>query len=384
MTGRQVLTRLRSMRNRTTVINIVLAVLLAAGIVAAYFMVTGGQSEANAGTGNVRTVAVSVGTVTATVATDGTIESAATMAADFATAGTVNAINVKIGDLVTAGQVLATVDPTDVKAELDAAKRNLNSAEDALDRATGDAVNNAKNQVDQAETTVAAAQRKVDGTQLKAPMAGTVVALNGTVGGKSTATGSASSGTANFLQIADLTKLQVKATLPEADATRIKPGQVGAVTWNALSSARAKATVTTLSPTPSSGNVITYPLTATLDTVPEGARLGQSVRLTITVDEVADAINVPTAAVTSVAGRNIVTVVANGKQEVRAVQIGLKGDSATVILEGLQAGEQVVLATVSSSTTGGGFQLPGGQLPGGQLPGGQVPGGGTRGGGGNR
>jgi macrolide-specific efflux system membrane fusion protein len=135
--------------------------------------------------------------------------------------------------------------------------------------------------------------------------------------------------------------------------------------------------------------VITYPLTATLDTVPEGARLGQSVRLTITVDEVRDAINVPTAAVTSVAGRNIVTVVVNGKQEIRAVQIGLKGDSATVILSGVQVGEQVVLATVSG-TTGGGFQLPGGgqlpggQLPGGQVPGGQIPGGGTRPGGGAR
>jgi macrolide-specific efflux system membrane fusion protein len=220
-------------------------------------------------------------------------------------------------------------------------------------------------------------------------MAGTVVALNGTVGGKSSATGSSAGASTNFLQIADLTKLQVKATLPEADATRIKAGQVGAVTWNALSSARANATVTALSPTPSSGNVITYPLTATLDTVPEGARLGQSVRLTITVDEVRDAINVPTAAVTSVAGRNIVTVVVNGKQEIRAVQIGLKGDSATVILSGVQVGEQVVLATVSG-TTGGGFQLPGGgqlpggQLPGGQVPGGQIPGGGTRPGGGAR
>ncbi len=379
------LSRLRAVRlprSRTAVINITLAVLLLAGIVAAYFMVTGGGSQANAGTSEVRTVAVSMGTVTATVATDGTVESSATMAADFVTAGTVNAINVKIGDLVAAGQVLATVDATDVNAELDAAKRNLNSAEDALDRATGDAVSGAKNQVDQAKTAVSAAQRKVDGTQLKAPMAGTVVALNGTIGGRSTATAASGQGTTSFLQIADLTKLQIKATLPEADATRIKVGQVGAVTWNALSSARATATVAALSPTPSSGNVITYPLTATLDTVPEGARLGQSVRLTITVDEVRDAITVPSAAVTSVAGRNVVTVVANGKQEIRSVQIGLKGDSATVVLQGLQVGEQVVLATVTG-TTGGGFQLPGG----GQLPGGQLPGGGgvgTRPGGGAR
>ena len=54
--------------------------------------------------------------------------------------------------------------------------------------------------------------------------------------------------------------------------------------------------------------------------------------------------------VDATAGGGMVTVVANGKQESRLVQIGLKGDSFTVVTSGLSVGEQVVLAT---ATTGG-------------------------------
>jgi len=364
--------RMRFWLRRTYVLNAVLGLLLVAGAVTSYLLLTGNK-PATATT--LRTVAVAQGRVTATVSADGSVESANSMTADFATPGQVTDIKVKVGDLVALGQTLATVDATDVQADLSAAKRNRTSAADALDRAEAggntDAIANAQNQLDQANANVAAAQRKVDGTVLKAPMAGTVVAVNGAIGGSSNVQ-------SGFFQLADLTHLQIKASVPEADATRLKVGQTASITWNALTDARVTGKVSAISPTAAAGNnTVQYPITVSLDSAPEGAKLGQSVKVTVTVGEVPDAIYVPAAAVRTAGNRTTVIVVKDGKQETRAVQIGLKGDSFTEITSGVVVGEQVLLATVSSNTNTNQnpFGVPGG--------GGQFPGGGT-GRGGNR
>ncbi|GAA1659314.1 macrolide transporter subunit MacA [Saccharothrix algeriensis] len=373
---------------RTALLNSALGVLLAGGGTWAYFMISGDAEPAQGST--VRTVAVAQGTVTATVTADGTIESANTMSADFTTGGTVTAIKVKVGDKVKKGAVLATVDATEVNESLDTAERNLDAARDALDRAEdgGDdsTVANAENQVDQAESAVAAAKRAVNGTVLKAPMAGTVVAISGAVGGSSGGSSgggngsSSSSSSSGFIQLADLTKLQVAAGVAEADATRLKTGQNATVAWNALTGATATGKVSAISPTASDGNTVTYPIEVLLDSIPEGVRLGQTVSLTVTVDEVADAVYVPAAAVRTAGGRTTVTVVKEGVQETRSVEIGLKGDAYTVIVSGVEVGEQVVLATVTGGTNNQ-QQFPGG--PGG-LTGGGFGGGGFGGNGGNR
>jgi macrolide-specific efflux system membrane fusion protein len=362
------------MQRRTLLVNGGLGALLATGGTTGYLMLKGDQQPAAAGTQ--RTVAVQQGTVTATVTADGSVKAVNTMAASFATAGTITEIKVKVGDVVAAGAILATVDATDANADLTTAKRNRTSAKDQLARANAavpvneDNVRNAQNQVDSAETSVKSAQRKVDGTVLKAPMAGTIIAINAAVG--------AQSGTSAFAQISDLNALQIEASVPEADAARLKPEQVAAVAWNALAGVTATGKVTAISPTAATGNTVSYPIYISLDKNPDGVRLGQSVRITVTVDKAENVLFLPTAAVRSAGNRNSVTVVTNGVQETRTVQIGLKGDTSTVITEGLTLGEQVVLAT-ASTTTGTNqqqFQLPGGQVPGGGT--GTRPGGGTR------
>ncbi|MDI1461787.1 efflux RND transporter periplasmic adaptor subunit [Catellatospora sp. KI3] len=372
---------------RTALLNSALVLVLVGGGVWAYFMINGDGTPAAATT--VRTVAVAQGKVTATVTADGTVASANTMSADFTTAGTVTAIKVKVGDRVAKGATLATVDATEVTENLATARRNRSAAAEALDRAEdgGDdsSIANAENQLDQADAAVKSAQRAVDGTVLKAPMAGTVVAISGAVGGSSGGSGggsgSSSGSSSGFVQLADLTKLKVSASVAEADATRLKLDQAATVAWNALSGVTATGRVTAISPTASSGNTVAYPIEVALDSIPEGTRLGQTVSLTVTVDEVDGAVYVPAAAVKTAGGRTTVTVVANGVQETRAVQIGLKGDSYTVIVSGLEVGEQVVLATVTSTTNN--QQFPGGG-PGGFTGGGFGGGPGTGGTGTNR
>jgi len=92
-----------------------------------------------------------------------------------------------------------------------------------------------------------------------------------------------------------------------------------------------------------------------------------------------EGVNVPTSAISG----GSVTVVQNGKQVRRRVVTGLAGNSSTIILSGLHAGEKIALpiatSTTSSSKTGasGRSGFGGGGLGGGGLGGGGLGGGGA-------
>ncbi|BCB80948.1 HlyD family efflux transporter periplasmic adaptor subunit [Phytohabitans flavus] len=380
-------------------VNVVLALAVAGAATWAYTSFASAEA-AETGGGSSRTVPVTQGTVTATVSASGTVQSASTASASFETSGTVTEIHVQVGDKVTKGQVLAKVDDKAAQRQLDAAEANLDAAQAALDRAeeADSDTSEAEAQVDQAELDVSEAEDGVAGTTLKAPMAGTVTAVSGTVGSSASGSGSSDGGSgpgggssggsdsdsssSGFIQIEDLTRLEVSASVAEADATKLKTGQAGTVTWNALPGAEAAAKLAAVDPNATSeNNVVTYGVTFTLDELPDGVRAGQSVEVSVTVGQADNVVYVNSAALTSVGNRHTVTVLEGGQQVVRAVEIGLEGDSSTEIKSGLTVGEQVVINMPTTSSNQGPF--PGGGFPGGGFPGGGgAPGGGARPGGG--
>src|SRR5262249_17580264 len=129
-----------------------------------------------------------------------------------------------------------------------------------------------------------------------------------------------------FIQLADLTKMQINSSFAEADATKLKVGQTANVTWSALSTARATGKVSTIAPTATTqNNVNTYAVVITLDSVPAGVRIGQSTTAVVTIAEAANVMRVPTAAVRTVGGQHIVQVVVNGQPQPRVVEVGVQG-----------------------------------------------------------
>ncbi|MFC0098876.1 efflux RND transporter periplasmic adaptor subunit [Micromonospora marina] len=357
------------------------AVLLAGGWAHTAF-----SAPETATTGEARTVPVSRATVTSAVSVPGSVRSATTASATFATAGTITEIAVAVGDPVKKGQVLARVDASAAKRELAAADADLDAARDAADRAaeTEGSTTQAEAAVTQAELKVAAAREKVDGTTLTAPIAGTVVAVNGSVGDSGTsaggaATGGGTSGAAStpsgtggegLVQIADLTRLEVSAAVPEADATRLKAGMPATVSWNALPGTTAQATLAAIDPNATTANdVVTYGVTLSLKDRPDAARPGQSVQVTVTLDTAENVVAVSALAVTGAGNRNTVTVLDNGDPVVRPVEVGLRGDQLVEITSGLTEGDRVLLPSTGdaeTSTGGGGRGGPaGGGLTGG-------------------
>ncbi|MDL4813772.1 efflux RND transporter periplasmic adaptor subunit [Actinomadura opuntiae] len=402
-------------QRRTTLINGALGVLLVAGAGTAYLTLGDGGDDAAAAT---RVTRVQRGSVSASVSASGSVESARSGDLSFGTSGTVAKIYVKAGQKVPAGAVLARLDQTEALENVDEAKANLAAAEDGdTTSAKGYAgylqVKNAYN----------SALRAYQGTVLKAPFAGTVTAVNGTVGGSSSGSGSSSSSSSSsssgsgassgssgssgsgasagggassssgssssgsgsgFIELTDTKHLQIEGDFTEADTTKLKVGQTASVSFDALTgkTATGKITEIGLSPT-TSDNVVKFPVTISLTKVPSGVRLGQTATVEITTASADDVLYVPTAAVKTAGGQSTVTVVRNGKQVAVTVETGVKGDQGTEITSGLSEGDQVVVTSSTTGTSGSGAGQRGG-LPGGGAPGGGFGGGAPGGGGGGR
>ncbi|MEU7689735.1 efflux RND transporter periplasmic adaptor subunit [Microbispora hainanensis] len=363
-----------STKRRTLIVNGVLVVLLLGGIAAAWASVGGDSS----GDGPAPlTTRVTRGTVLASVSASGSVESARTRALDFGTNGTVESVLVQSGDKVKKGQVLARIDDTAAQESLEAAKASLDAAEEA-DTSTASGYSQYIN----ARNAYRSAKRAVAGTVIKAPFAGVVTAVNGAVGGSSGASGggsggsggssqgglgqsqggaSASGGSGGFIDIADPARLQIVGDFTEADVSRIKVGQAATVSFDALPGVTAAGKVTVVDPQPqTNNNVVQYAVTISLTDVPSTVRLGQTATVQVTVGKADDVLTVASSAVTTAGGQTTVTVLENGRQVVKRVEVGLKGDTTTEIKSGLQEGDQVVRPQASTTGGGGGIQLPGG------------------------
>ena len=281
------------------------------------------------------------------------------------------------------------------------------------------------------ELTVQSDEEAVGDTKLYAPQSGTIVSLSGQVGevvtgsgttkasssssssssgsgssatGGSTATGRSTSGTSSssssgsdssgssssaFAVLSDLSSMQLVVALSESEIGNVKVGQIATVTVEALegrtqgstSSGASKLAahvgeVATLST--SSSGVVSYDVTFQLDQMAPGLKPGMSATAEVVVKQ-AEGVNVPTTAISA----DSVTVVRGGKNLRRRVVTGLAGNTSTIVLSGLKAGETVVLpaATSTSSSTsltsrlsrlagGGGAGLSGGAGGGGGFGGG--------------
>ena len=176
--------------------------------------------------------------------------------------------------------------------------------------------------------------------------------------------------------------MQLVVPLSESEIGNVKDGQTATVTVEALSGTKLAAHVSEVATlSTSNSGVVSYDVTFQLDQMAAGLKPGMSATAEVVVKQ-AEGVNVPTSAISA----GSVTVEQSGKQVRRRVVTGLGGNTSTIVLSGLKAGETVVLpaATSSSSSTSSltsrlGSRAGAGALGGGGLAGG---GGGLAGGGG--
>ncbi len=220
--------------------------------------------------------AVTQGDLALTVNATGPVQSPATYNLVAASTGKIVAIDVKVGQHVTRGQILAQLDKTSLQGAVNQAQATVNADQDALYSTEVNAnwfdtpaVIQARDTLNIAQSQLDAAKHNLDAATLRAPQAGVVTAINGTLGGTPgvpvNGSGSTSSGSF-FIQIVDLSSLQIQANVNESDTANLRIGDTVQFTVNAYGDRQFKGTLSAISPNGvSSSNVVTYPGTIDVD-----------------------------------------------------------------------------------------------------------------------
>jgi len=271
-------------------------------------------------------------------------------------AGRIVAVLVQAGEVVKAGAPLLTIESADAgatRATLDQAATRLGSAEsifkrqiDMVQKGVGleferqEAEARLKEARAEHERARSAADLIGTGSgirfSVRAPADGVVMTIRTAIGATVAPGGEA------LVELGDPTRLQVVAQVPESDLRRISAGQKAEVELPALAS-RVAARVENINPRVDleSRRAQVY---LALATRVDGLRAGMMAQITLRVSAEAG-FALPVSAVLIKDGKRRVVYLArpDGTFEARDVQVGRSREGRVTILQGLTAGERVVV-----------------------------------------
>jgi membrane fusion protein (multidrug efflux system) len=272
-------------------------------------------------------------------------------------AGEVVSIEVEEGDRVVAGQVLARVDNAKqalelrrVATEADRMQHDVARNQRLIERQmiSREAFDRTRYEAQTQGAVVDLKRLEMDKTAIRAPYAGVV--------------------TRRFIKdgqwlklqdqafaIADFDALQARIDVPERSAALIEAGAPVRFEADAIPGRAFEARVARIAPVVdrASGTVAAV---VEIDNRDGALRPGLFVRLGVNYERIADALLAPRAAVVENDGVRHVFVVADGKAQRRTVQLGLADGDRVQVLDGLAAGDQVVVVGQNTLTDGAAVQ----------------------------
>ena len=277
-------------------------------------------------------------------------------------AGELQGLTVREGDFVRAGQIVARVDASEYQARVQQAQQQADSAKAQIDIVQRQFDNNqalvdqgfiSKTALDASQANlnagkanhnaalaaVAVAKKSLDDTVLRAP-------LSGQVAQRLAQPGERVGIEAKVLEIVDLSRLELEASLSAADALTVRPGQTATLQIEG-SAQTISATVARINPSAQAGSrsVLVY-LSIDNSAGSTGLRQGLFAQGTLGTARAA-ALAVPVSAVRTDKPSPYVQVVENGQISHKAVELGVRGnDTASgepmVAVKGLSENAVVV------------------------------------------
>jgi RND family efflux transporter MFP subunit len=208
--------------------------------------------------------------------------------------------------------------------------------------------------VDAAGLQLTVAEQAARQAQLVSPINGTIGALDLA---KGTAVQAGSSSSTPSVVVIGTGGYEVSTTVSDLDLDQVKVGSSVHATPDE-SGQEVDGTVTSIGilPTTSgstssstSGGSATYPVTIALADESLDLHSGTSADVAIVLARATSAVTVPTSAVHRLGTGSFVYVVRNGKESTVRVTLGAVGRELTQVTDGLQNGDQVVLANLDAS-----------------------------------
>jgi HlyD family secretion protein len=233
------------------------------------------------------------------------------------------------------------------EAELAAARSAIVQAEAGLARLQEGVSDQdlllAQLQVEQAQLSLDQARYQLQGTILTAPHNGTITV----VGVKE---GELSGGQPAFV-LTDLSEYHIDVTVDEIDIGRVAPGQPVTVTLEALPDNTLTGQVDKIAETAQlDSGVVTYKVNIRLQPTDAPLRVGMTSNVDIVTERRENALLVPNRfiRVDRTTGQAFVDILAGEEIRPTEIQIGLRDETFSEVLAGLDQGEVVVLVKESS------------------------------------
>lgn len=278
--------------------------------------------------------------------------------------GVVKKLRANIGDYVKAGQVIAEIDDAELRAKLnqnlaavnkaradyDYAKLNMERQASLLEqnyisRQTYDLAENAFKiadaQLKQAEANAEVAKVQLSYTSIYALTSGVIASVS-TQEGETVMAGLAAP---TFVNIIDLTRLEVQVYVDETDIGKILIGQEATFTVDTYSDTDFKGNVTAIYPKAViQDNVVNYIVVVEIiDFKDKILRPEMTATVTIHLETRKNVIAIPSKAIIRERGERFVTVLENGTAVSRKIKTGWYNSSFTEVVDGLNEGETVLL-----------------------------------------
>lgn len=227
------------------------------------------------------------------------------------------------------------------KGFVSASKEESTRAEAAARRASCDTV---RSDVRQAEARVAQVEVERQRTRLVAPFDGTVARIVGERG-EYTTPSPPGVATPPAIDLIDPSCLYIKAPMDEVDAPKISAGQTARITLDALPGQQFAGTVRRVAPVVTAlekqARTVDVEVRFADPLAAQGLLVGYSADLEIILQQQADALRIPTAALLE--GKRVLAL-KDGRLEERTLRTGVANWEYTEVLEGLVVGESVVVS----------------------------------------
>jgi membrane fusion protein (multidrug efflux system) len=260
-------------------------------------------------------------------------------------AGRVNAILFKEGQNVRQGMTLVRLDPAINAAEVQQAKANLTLAKSKYDRAvelsqrnfiSGQAKDEAENNLRVAEAAVALVEARLAKTEIKAP-------FSGVIGLRVVSVGDYVKEGADMVNLESIDPLKVDFRVPETYMRQVQPGQTLTVTLDALPGRKFDGKVLAVNPlvVAAGRSVVIRAIVRNADT---SLRPGMFTRVNLITKDEKDALVVPEQAIVPQGDEQFVFRVVDGKAARVKVDIGQRRDGKVEVLKGLDVNDMVVTA----------------------------------------
>jgi membrane fusion protein (multidrug efflux system) len=257
--------------------------------------------------------------------------------------GVVSRLLCEEGDMVAEGAELLLIDNDEYRfryeqaaadrADLEAKMARLEKMREQ-DLVSAEEFETLSNSLSAAKAAEGMAQLNLSYTRVTAPFAGKIVARHVNVGQNVNA------GTPLFV-ISDFTPLLARVHVPAKEFNKLKPDQPVDLTLES-NGTHLRGRIKLVSPTidPSSG---TIKVTIEIPTFPAGVRPGDFAQVSIVTERRTGRTLVPKVALVNDRGEQVVYVSADSTAERRVVEIGFQDDNNAEIVNGVTAGEQIVV-----------------------------------------